>query len=747
MKKLEVFVLIAVVSLAAATAAAAGICGYVPNDCTSQQAWCSKIPGQTIILPNATSTASSVCTSRTLSTTDICTNTAGGCPILNTATKLDISIVPVGTTSGTVAAGDDSRITGAVAAATCGMANALLKKDGACSHVVDNGTNVIVGGAATNGKLGVNGLLSIQDGTNSVPSGIVTEVNSRLIEFGTNEGSGNRFGPYVQSDQGGFFRFSAWNAIELAQIYGRAAGVASVNGNLLWKLSITGDETIAGYFSGNSLKLNGSTSGAATIAVPATVTSYTTTIPGAAATAAGQVWASTGANATMQWMTPTTLASNLTTGTVPRAASASTLENSNIVDSGTVVTVGTTSTPSSIVAQGSVSALKCGQLSDSTSQVGCSKGSTNSSANSFVRSNGTTDTYINVPGADGQISLVEQGGYSMMNCTRTNGCTAYGGFRTTDTVIPDTGIPTVGGVSVCLASGTGCPAGGGGTGMVCTGTCTDGSIAKFLSGGLDQATAGADYVAPNSAITGATKTKITYDAKGLVTSGADIVAADVSDGLARPTASPYYCGGAGTALTSSSAGTTQCTSVVGPSRNVSTASGLQGGGDLSADRTISPVYGTTANTVAQGNDSRIVNALPNTTTRVVATYSSSNSLDRSANDGVCTTLASVSVISTATASTFLVQGNITGHHGYAGTYLCGLFLSYASTAITYAKVGPSNSAPFNMSAQKEVTMATGSHTVYLSLCNLWSGGGQTCYSNKASDAWEEATINVIQYGY
>jgi len=72
--------------------------------------------------------------------------------------------------------------------------------------------------------------------------------------------------------------------------------------------------------------------------------------------------------------------------------------------------------------------------------------------------------------------------------------------------------------------------------------------------------------------------------------------------LAPPTAPPYYCGGAGTALTSSSAGTTQCTSVVGPSRNVGTASGLQGGGNLTADLTLSPVYGSSANTVMQGND-------------------------------------------------------------------------------------------------------------------------------------------------
>lgn len=40
-------------------------------------------------------------------------------------------------------------------------------------------------------------------------------------------------------------------------------------------------------------------------------------------------------------------------------------------------------------------------------------------------------------------------------------------------------------------------------------------------------------------------------------------------------------------------------------RRVSTASGLTGGGVLSADLTITPVYGTTKDTICQGNDSRI----------------------------------------------------------------------------------------------------------------------------------------------
>jgi len=45
--------------------------------------------------------------------------------------------------------------------------------------------------------------------------------------------------------------------------------------------------------------------------------------------------------------------------------------------------------------------------------------------------------------------------------------------------------------------------------------------------------AGTDFVAPNSVITGATKTKITYDAKGLVTAGADATTADIAPSTDR----------------------------------------------------------------------------------------------------------------------------------------------------------------------------------------------------------------------
>jgi len=54
-------------------------------------------------------------------------------------------------------------------------------------------------------------------------------------------------------------------------------------------------------------------------------------------------------------------------------------------------------------------------------------------------------------------------------------------------------------------------------------------------------------------------------------------------------------------------------------RTITAGTGLTGGGDLSADRTLTVSYGTTAGTAAQGNDSRIANAAPSLTPTAVKT--------------------------------------------------------------------------------------------------------------------------------
>jgi hypothetical protein len=86
------------------------------------------------------------------------------------------------------------------------------------------------------------------------------------------------------------------------------------------------------------------------------------------------------------------------------------------------------------------------------------------------------------------------------------------------TLVSGTNIKTVNNTSL-LGSGNITIAGGGGTW---------GSITGTLSNQTDLQTALDGKVDENTAITGATKTKVTYDAKGLVTAGADATTADIA---------------------------------------------------------------------------------------------------------------------------------------------------------------------------------------------------------------------------
>ena len=79
--------------------------------------------------------------------------------------------------------------------------------------------------------------------------------------------------------------------------------------------------------------------------------------------------------------------------------------------------------------------------------------------------------------------------------------------------------------------------------------------------------------------------------------------------------------GSGIQITVNDAGDsiTIASTAVLPTRQVIAGTGLTGGGDLSADRTLTVAYGTAAGTAAQGNDSRIVGAVQTTRTITAGT--------------------------------------------------------------------------------------------------------------------------------
>jgi len=88
------------------------------------------------------------------------------------------------------------------------------------------------------------------------------------------------------------------------------------------------------------------------------------------------------------------------------------------------------------------------------------------------------------------------------------------------TLVSGTNIKTINGTSV-LGSGN----------IAISSAVAWGGVTGTLSNQTDLQTALDGKVDENTAITGATKTKITYDAKGLVTAGADLAAGDMPSGI------------------------------------------------------------------------------------------------------------------------------------------------------------------------------------------------------------------------
>jgi hypothetical protein len=136
---------------------------------------------------------------------------------------------------------------------------------------------------------------------------------------------------------------------------------------------------------------------------------------------------------------------------------------------------------------------------------------------------------------------------------------------------------------------------------------------------------------------------------------------NVSIGTTAPTGS-----GQAIVTTSTTAATWQ--TLLLPSRQILTTNGLQGGGDLTADRTLSPVYGTAVNTVAQGNDFRFGVAGVLTTATGIVTISAAAQPGSTGMSLVTTgtgTTATWQTVATLTSSTPAAE--VYGGSGVVGT--------------------------------------------------------------------------------
>jgi len=135
----------------------------------------------------------------------------------------------------------------------------LYMRAGGAERVrITSAGNVGIGTDAPSSALTVQGAISIRNATQSFNGGVSSEVNSSIINFGINEGSGNRFGgTYTQGSQGGFMHFDTRSGQPLFQIYGRAAGTANASGTALLDITSAGAATFnAGGTFGGAVQLN-----------------------------------------------------------------------------------------------------------------------------------------------------------------------------------------------------------------------------------------------------------------------------------------------------------------------------------------------------------------------------------------------------------------------------------------------------------------------------------------------------------
>jgi len=123
-----------------------------------------------------------------------------------------------------------------------------------------------------------------------------------------------------------------------------------------------------------------------------------------------------------------------------------------------------------------------------------------------------------------------------------------------------------------------------------------GTITGTLSSQTDLQTALNAKITGNTAITGATKTKVTYDSKGLVTAGADATTADIADSLNK-----RYVTDANLTVIGNTSGTNTGDQTLSGLGGVPTSRTLTINGttqDLSADRTFTISTGITIGTTA-----------------------------------------------------------------------------------------------------------------------------------------------------
>jgi len=269
------------------------------------------------------------------------------------------------------------------------------------------------------------------------------------------------------------------------------------------------------------------------------------------------------------------------------------------------------------------------------------------------------------------------------------------------------------GYAVCQSNGVNCPAGGGGTGMVCGGTCSTGNVAKFFSSSaMTNASAGTDYLAPSSCSTTNAILKQGGSCSSLVDNGSTVATGEI---IAAPQISLPTNSGPNI--------------VVNGYAGTITASGCVSGSNIDCS----------GNTTA------------NHTVNIDSHYASSN---YGPSPGSCSVITTNSMPTTSTANYMVISASVSAaSNDVAGTGQClikididGSVPPWGTGAYLTAPWTSSYSYPSSASLSGFYVPSNGGHTISLSLCTP-SGLTYQCIIQPGSLAGHSASMTTMLWGH
>ena len=165
-------------------------------------------------------------------------------------------------------------------------------------------------------------------------------------------------------------------------------------------------------------------------------------------------------------------------------------------------------------------------------------------------------------------------------------------------------------------------------------------------------------------------------------------------------------------------------------RAITSGTGLTGGGDLTADRTLSVIYGTSSTSACVGNDSRLSNA------RTPTAHASTHAVGGSDQITITSAQISGSLTQDTTGTAANVTGTVAvGNGGTGATTLTGIVKGTGTTAMVAATPGTDYVVPSG-----NITGTAGNVTGTVAIAN--GGTGQTTAAAALAALGGAATTNV-----